>query len=456
MLPSDGLHYRCAWIEDSVTIHCDGNVTCGLDDPHGQRSFGNIHSQSIAGIFSNPEYRRLQNQLWSGRRCRDCGHFRRAEESKDPRGETRAGLPGRLVVETTVKCNIRCPNPPCLANNEPTTRTRDKNSLPFEAFKRVADELAGRLHTVLFYNYGEPFVNREAETMLGYLRERCPEAYILTSTNGVLLADAARAKAVVAAAPDHITFTISGVTQTAYARYHVRGQLAKALTGLRNVCEAKQAGNRALPKIVWRYLVFHWNDSDEEIEQAISLAKQYGVDVLSLYLTNTPAGVRSVRFSPGSPSFLKYRNFIHRDDEGRLDHEYHCELPNQAGVYHLEELPGLGKARWTASRAIVRCNVQDGCIRLAVSLARPTSPTTPYRCRIRLPWVSFVVSVRDGEWTELSIDVPAERADEESVEVEITAEDYWFPAVEVRTADLRCLGVLVRVDESRSFPSTSD
>jgi hypothetical protein len=47
MHPSDGFQYRCPWIEDSITIHSDGNVSCGLDDPNSQRSFGNILSQPI-------------------------------------------------------------------------------------------------------------------------------------------------------------------------------------------------------------------------------------------------------------------------------------------------------------------------------------------------------------------------------------------------------------------------
>ena len=156
MSAPDGCHYRCSWIERSITIHSDGNVTCGLDDPHGQRSFGNIHSQSLKEIFGNREYRNLQDQLWSGRHCLDCGHFRPAEETNDPSNEIRPDLPSELVLETTVKCNIRCPNPPCLANNDASVRTRDASRLSWDAFKRVADELEGNLRLVRFYNYGEP------------------------------------------------------------------------------------------------------------------------------------------------------------------------------------------------------------------------------------------------------------------------------------------------------------
>jgi hypothetical protein len=63
MTESDGFHYRCAWIERGITVHSDGNVSCGLDDPHGQGSFGNVKDTPVGEIFGNPEYGRLQDKL---------------------------------------------------------------------------------------------------------------------------------------------------------------------------------------------------------------------------------------------------------------------------------------------------------------------------------------------------------------------------------------------------------
>jgi hypothetical protein len=77
MHPSDGFHYRCAWIEDSITIHSDGNVSRGLDDPYAERSFGNIYSQSIEDIVCNPQYISLRENLWNGLRCQSCHLYER-------------------------------------------------------------------------------------------------------------------------------------------------------------------------------------------------------------------------------------------------------------------------------------------------------------------------------------------------------------------------------------------
>ncbi len=449
MLETDATHYRCAWIEDSITVHSDGNVSCGLDDPHGQRSFGNIHSQSIDDIFKNREYYNLQRKLWDGHRCRDCGHFRPAQNTDFPTINSRPLLPSRLVIEATVRCNIRCPNPPCLANNDPLETTRNADSLSLDAFKSVIDQLEATLKTVHFYNYGEPFLHRQAEDMLLYLRQKCSNALVVTSTNGIPLSKAGRAEKLVLAAPDRVTFTISGVTQETYSRYHITGQMSQALQGLKNVCEAKRLSGQSLPQVIWRYLVFHWNDSDEEIDAALAIARQFGVDKFSLYLTNTPPGCRSIRFSPGSPSFLKYRQYIHFDDEGRLDHEYNCEIPDENGLYHFErsKLPGC-VVRWSSSEARLRLKPTRGRLQLQVSTSRKLSRSQNHTCVLHAPWGEYKIPLIYKRWRYVSIPIPRNFSASEEIEIKLIAANCWYPATEGSSGDLRCLGVLIRQEDT--------
>ncbi len=443
----DGTHYRCHWIEDSITIHSDGNVSCGLDDPHGQRSYGNIRTQTVAEIFANPEYLKLQQALWRGRRCLECGHFR-AETKEGAAINPRPALPSRLVVETTVTCNIRCPNLPCLANNDPNEETRDTPFLKLETFNAMVDQLAGTLKTVNFYNYGETFMNRQAEDMLLHLRETCPDVFVVTSTNGIPLARAERAVKLVRARPNRVTFTISGASQETYARYHVNGKFAQAFAGMENVCAAKRASGQNLPQVVWRYLVFNWSDGDREIERAIAEARRIGVDRLSLYLTNTPPGSRSVRFSPGSPSFWKYSEFIHLDEEGELNQIYKCSLPDADGLYPVHDMRLFGPARWTSSRARLTLRRKGRHLRLQVSTNRRRAIEERHHCVLHTPWERVAIDLTHNAWRELKLRIPTRYAAYDAFECEITTPDHWYPDVESNPGDLRCLGVLVRaVDE---------
>ena len=443
MTESDGFHYRCSWIENSITVHSDGNVSCGLDDPHGQRSFGNVKKNSVEEIFGNPEYRRLQDRLWNGHRCIGCGLYRRADDDEPP-PETRPRLPKALVVETTVKCNLRCPNTACIPNNDASLKTRDSESLEMETLKLVTDQLSTSLETIHFYNYGEPFLNRQAEDMMLYLREKCPGALMGTSTNAILLSDPSRAEKVVLAAPDKVIVSISGVTQEVYGRYHAAGKCERALAGLKNICDAKRRLGRTLPAVIVRYLVFHWNDRDEQIDGVIALAKEYGVDRFLLHLTDLPAGARSVRFSPGSPSWFKYQNYIRFDHAGRLDHLYNCELPDEDGLFRPEEMPDLGPVRRTGSEATLRRNGRNGRLRLSIATDRPLSRERTLSCLVRTPWRTVEVPLTFGIWRHVSIRVPRRFRGLGPLEIKVTTDDYWFPAEEYANSDLRCLGVLIR------------
>ena len=65
------------------------------------------------------------------------------------------------------------------------------------------------------------------------------------------------------------------------ARYRQRGQLDVALRNLRAMTDEKRRAGRDLPFINWRYILFTWNDSTEEMDHARALAEQVGVDRLT-------------------------------------------------------------------------------------------------------------------------------------------------------------------------------
>jgi MoaA/NifB/PqqE/SkfB family radical SAM enzyme len=443
MHPVDGNRYRCAWIENGMTVHSDGNVTCGLDDPYGRRSFGNVNRQTVAEIWENPEYERLQRKMWEGHKCVECGLAQRVEADPTETMPSRSLRPSTLVVETTVRCNLRCPQPACIPNNDRDIRTRDSDFLDLDGFRRVVDELAGQLSHVFFYNYGDPFVHAGAEDMLVRLRQSCPDARVVTSTNGIPLAKRERAlKVAVSRGLDHIVFTISGINQESYSRYHVGGRVELALRGMQNLLEAKHELGLSKPVVHWRYLVFRWNDSESEIEAALRLAEECGVDEFSLYLTHVPAGASSFRFSPGSPNFARYRKYI----ENALGYTRECPMPDENGFYGLEQT-ALGPARWTGWQARKRLRVDGNRATLAVSTARAASAERADHVFVVTPWQKVKVPLQPGAWRSIELTIP-DHLRLDTVEVEIVTFDHWFPVEEWGTSDQRCLGVLVREDEA--------
>jgi hypothetical protein len=57
-----------------------------------------------------------------------------------------------------------------------------------------------------------------------------------------------------------------------------------------------------VPFLNWRYILFRWNDSDEEMNLARRIAGDSGVDRLCWELTDHPEDAFSRRFLPGTPA----------------------------------------------------------------------------------------------------------------------------------------------------------
>jgi hypothetical protein len=72
----------------------------------------------------------------------------------------------------------------------------------------------------------------------------------------------------------------------------------------------KRLAGRDLPVLNWRYILFTWNDSDEEMGQARALATDLGIDRLSWEITDHPENAFSKRFVPGTPDYEAIRHEI--------------------------------------------------------------------------------------------------------------------------------------------------
>jgi hypothetical protein len=69
------------------------------------------------------------------------------------------------------------------------------------------------------------------------------------------------------------------------------------------MADEKHRAGRDLPCLNWRYILFTWNDSDEEMQDARRMAGEMGIDRLCWEITDHPESAFSRRFVKGSPDF---------------------------------------------------------------------------------------------------------------------------------------------------------
>jgi MoaA/NifB/PqqE/SkfB family radical SAM enzyme len=301
--------FTCAWPWSTAILLCDGRISCGCSDPYAKRVMGDVRKTSLTEVWRGPIATELREDINTGGSpfCGDCPLKEPlAPEHAAPVRDPNVGpLPNRLYVECTAACNISCFQA-CCAPETGITRTRQAGMLDFDLFTRVIDEAGPTLVRVDFFNYGEAFLHKRAVEMCEYIKTKFPHIYLYTSTNGGALNEE-RSRRLVHSGIDEVTFSLDGASQAVYEKYRQRGKFDVATANLRAMADEKAKHGRDVPQINWRYILFKWNDSDEEMELARRLAVEYGADRLSWEITDHPEDSFSRRFAPGTPDFERIR-----------------------------------------------------------------------------------------------------------------------------------------------------
>lgn len=297
----------CRMIFDELCVLANGDIVCSCGDPAGLRVYGNVKTDRIADVYDGPMYREMRRwQLaskpdsWCPVTGHDCGGRISHATSEDRESGRTVKM---LQLEPVGVCNLECPECPVteFETNRDVPESR-MSTLPLEVMLEVVDQLPD-LEKILFYNFGEPFLHKQA---IPFLREvhRCrPDVVIHTSTNGLAFTPAKIRALADGALLDRVVFSIDGAFPASYARYRVGGELEKALGSLIALIRALDAaGTRDRVEVLWQYILFEWNDTDEEIAEARRRAEEIGVPI-KWVLTHT-AGA-SKRFAPGSEAFAR-------------------------------------------------------------------------------------------------------------------------------------------------------
>jgi hypothetical protein len=436
--------FQCTWPWSTLVMLCDGRLVCGCADPYGKRVLGHARQAGIHGVWTGASMTALRTDLNGGgsKFCGDCPLKLPLKKDEPPvqRPLDAGPLPSRMYIECTAACNISCTEA-CCAPETGITRTRQAGMLDFDLFTRVVDEAGPSLGRIDFFNYGEAFLHKRAVEMCEYIKARFPHVYLYTSTNGLALSEA-QARRLVHSGIDEVTFSIDGATQESYAKYRQRGKLDVALANLRAMADEKRKSGRDLPFLNWRYILFKWNDSDEEMALARRLAAHAGVDRLCWELTDHPETAYSRRFVTGSAALEAIRHEIW--DDNNLGNAIDGATP-RARIDVRTLLPGMPLRARTGQRFRVKTRVRNlstrafpaqatygrRLVRLGGQLcAEDGSLINRDFARVDLPH-----AVAPGERVDVPIDIPAlERPGRYLLKFDLVSEGVdWFERCGSRT-----------------------
>jgi len=294
-----GRNYYCSTLagEDdyNITVNSDLTVSCSCQDYDGSGHIGDLRKNSFEEIFFGPVAQRFRDELARGKvpipTCVRCTIRRLPKKAAQPKPR----LPDRgMLLENTVRCNVDCIG--CAREGAAAIRTSKQMTL--EELSQMGDLVARLGMKQLFYlNLGEPFLSPTICQELPILRAKNPDCRIVVSTNGVLLNTDAKREA--ALSLSHILFSVHGISEEMSGNYMLRGSFEKAYAAMKAMAAYRDARQRHLPLLEWKYLLFNWNDHPKHIARAIEMAKEIGVDIISFWPTRNPFYGMSWRYHLG-------------------------------------------------------------------------------------------------------------------------------------------------------------
>lgn len=290
---------NCAILE-TLYVRSNGDIPC--HDDLGERILlGRVEHTasgwSVVSVVTNDRYRHIRDSLAAGRppwpdTCPGCAWFRRDEPLRDGLGTRRIRV---LQVEPSLACNMRCP---CCSNGI-QIRTRPRPFvMPVAAFDTLLQSLSDEDYAVSEIEYcgqGEPLMHPEFAAFARTARARFPKARQRLITNGNFEYD----RAVGDVFLDEIYVSCDGYFQDSYVQYRRGGDVQEALAFMRDVPREVDGQKRTL---VWKYILFEFNDSDEELIAAQHAAESLGVDVLLFVFTHSR--YKSQRYTPETAAML--------------------------------------------------------------------------------------------------------------------------------------------------------
>ena len=133
-------------------------------------------------------------------------------------------LPLHLIVETSSRCNLRCPMCPASLPMK-----LDGGLMKFDTFKRVIDESATFVSDIELSHRGEPLLNRHLPEMIAYADEKRIATSL--STNATHLTEELALR-LIESGLRSITFSVDGLDRDAYRKARVGANFDEVLNSI--------------------------------------------------------------------------------------------------------------------------------------------------------------------------------------------------------------------------------
>lgn len=273
--------------EENLCINSDLTVSCSGHDVEGTARIGNLARQSLIEIFTGERAQGFRDELALGRlplaECARCTALRVIDREEACRQAREFDLPQSVQVENTSACTLHCASCP----RQRLEGLRTQRSMSLDDIRRVTEALKELpIRHIGYVGFGEPFLSHKIGLELAFLRRALPDVQITSSTNALFIdSDEKREAALLL---DQLQISLHGADQATAARYQCGIDFDRAYNNMRHLVAYRDARGRLRPRVIWKYLLFRWNERKSQLCRALELARQAGVDGVDFEKTVSP------------------------------------------------------------------------------------------------------------------------------------------------------------------------
>jgi len=306
-------NYFICSLQNEMVVLADGRVTTCCQDPLGLNAYGSVLEHGWAELERrHHELRRAVTETPSSLpKCGRCFDSLRSEgfpkresyrlmhdpEERDAFLEASRPL-DQLCIEPSSLCNLKCVG--CNQVKYGIAENRGHAFLDVDRLFAFLDGNLGDIKLLRLFNWGETFMHPRAAEVCAFLKAQNPGMRLLVSSNGQLLNSREKRTAVVASGLDELVFSIHGGSQKSVQGYMTEAFDFEAMMDiLRDMVAIKRETGSTTPKLIWKYLLFTWNDADKETSRAKRLAREIGLDDIIFTLPGHPEASQRYRQAKG-------------------------------------------------------------------------------------------------------------------------------------------------------------
>jgi len=261
----------------NFSINADLSVSCHCHLREAGE-LGSLKDATLYEIFHSPYVNAIREKLRDGcllsSKCLNCYELIAAPESLCEYYLHHYSFPKTIMLENTSVCNLRCKN--CF--NE----VIEKATVSLEDFEKISKQLAeNKVQNIHLFKYGETFTDKDVNAKLDILRSHLPNSKITVSTNGVALNKEESIDATMKL--NYLIVSLFGTDDETVTKYQRGSNFSLVYENMRKVAETRNLRKQSEPLIIWKLVMFKWNDSDDVINAAFEKAVEADVDILDFY-----------------------------------------------------------------------------------------------------------------------------------------------------------------------------